>query len=272
MSASAHDLSVTTHEIDHVASVLEKVSTLAAGCEPVLLLGPRSAGISFLAEAIHHCSPRADNPFVGARCGLYPASHLEARLFGRSLAGNRSNLPPASRQNAAVAVANGGSLFVEQIQNTTASFQTILFDLVANKEYIDYERTSIHRADVRLIASARGELESRVKSGRFLQRLFSRFQFPFIELNNSCPSPERILAVVDSLRMAAIVEANAGGERIFRWNAGDSCRGTQTAASAVLRRAVKIAALQLGNPAPVKAVFVAALRHMCQAVAEPCAA
>src|SRR5271170_5169682 len=99
-------LSATIDDVDAVAHVMEMIAIHAQSAAPILLLGPRSTGASFLAEAIHACSARCDLPFVRARCGLYSGTLLEARLFGRSNPRNEYFLPTASRRKGVIGTAN----------------------------------------------------------------------------------------------------------------------------------------------------------------------
>jgi len=255
-------------DVDNVARVLEMIALHAQSREPVLLLGPRNSGAGFLAEALHACSPRRDRPFVRARCGLYSGMLLEAQLFGRSNVRNGFLRATVSRRKGMVGTADGGSLFVEQIQNTTPGVQARLLELVTNDEYTDFEQTFTYSADVRLIASARLSLEHRAKSGLFLPQLWAQLRPACIELDGSCASREGILAVINRLRSEALPHTTGGIGRVTEWWAMAERSAVQTPASAALHRAVEIAVQQCPHSAPVEAVFLAVLRHMSRDLTE----
>ena len=139
MNADDRRLSGMIEDVDNLARVLEKIAGHARSGEPVLLIGPRSGGASFLAEAIHGCSSRRNRPFVKARCGQYTGMLLEAKLFGSSRRKSAFWATPLCGRGT-VAAADGGSLFVEQIQHATPSVQARLFELVVHQEYAYFER------------------------------------------------------------------------------------------------------------------------------------
>jgi transcriptional regulator of acetoin/glycerol metabolism len=257
-------LAAMIDDVDNVARVLEMIAIHAPTDEPVLLVGARSSGASFLAEAIHACSPRRDRRLVRARCGLYSGMLLEAQLFGRSSARNGHMRATCCRKKGMAAIADRGSLFVEQIQNTTPSVQTILFDLISDKEYVNFERTVIHHADVRLIASARPGLEDRAMEGQFHRDLFSALRPSSIEIIGGCASRSRILAVIDLLRAEVMPRGSFATAQITDWWANAARTATQTAASMRLRKAVEAVAQLHPASANVETIFLAAVRHMSQ--------
>jgi transcriptional regulator of aromatic amino acid metabolism len=270
MDTGDRRLSAMIADVDNVANVLEMIAVHARTNAPVLLLGSRSTGVSFLAETLHACSERSHNSLVRARCGVYTGTLLEARLFGRSTARSEYVSPGAPRGNGMLGTAAGGSLFVEQIQNTTSSVQARLLDLVASQEYFDFERRCTYSADVRLIASAPlPHLEKYVNSGRFSPTLFSRLRLSSIELNGCCTSRERILAVIDLLRTEALPHADGAAAPVVEWWMNAARTATQTPASELLRQVVKTAEKECPESAPAETAFLAALREMSRNITEP---
>lgn len=263
MNADDKRLLAIIDDVNNVARVMERIAFYSKSDVPVLLVGPRNSGATFLAEALHGCSMRRNCSFVRARCGLYSGMLLEAQLFGRSSVRNGYLRATMSRREGIIGTANGGSLFVEQIQNTAASLQTRLLELLTHQEYADFEQTSIYSADVRLIVSARRGLEYRVKSGLFQENLFSHFKRAQIELTGNCTSRDGILAVIDLLRAEAAHQTTGGTGRLTEWWLKAASSAIRTPTSAVLRRALESVAPHFTHTAPVEAVFLAALRQMC---------
>jgi sigma54-dependent transcription regulator len=258
MNADDMRLSAIVEDIKNVAGVLEQIAIQADADAPVLLLGPRSTGAGLLAEMIHATSDRDACTFVTARCGLYSGELLEARLFGRFNPPKGYHRATASNRGT-IASADGGSLFVEQIQNATPSVQARLLELIARNQYADYERRTTYKADMRLIASARFELASRAKSGHFMRELLSQFTLQPIELNASCATREGILGVIELLRLhrPCGIQAQLSG-----WWERAACGAIQDRASERLRRAVELVALQLPDAASARTVLIGALRYM----------
>ena len=268
MNAYDTQVSAVMDDVDHVARVLELIAMHAPSREPVLFLGPRNLGANFLAEALHACSPRHDRPYVRARCGLYSGMLLDAQLFGRSNVRNGYLRATMSRRKGMVGTADGGSFFVEQIQNTTPGVQAKLLELITEGEYTDFEQTATYVADVRLIASARPSLEHRVKSGLFLPQLWAQLRPACIELDGSCASQEGILAVIDRLRAEVMLQTAGGIGRVTEcWTMAERS-AKPTHASTALRRAVEFATQQCPSSVPIEAVFLVALRYMSRDLAE----
>jgi DNA-binding NtrC family response regulator len=251
-------------DVDNVARVMEAIAAHMLSDTPILLIGPRSTGAQLLSEAIHASSARFERPFVRARCGLYSGILLEAQLFGKSHARGGCHPLIASRKQGMVERADRGTLFIEQIQNATPSVQTLLFDVIANKEYLDFERTSIHHADVRLIASARYGLKNRVGKGQFLPHLYAQFESHCIELNDTCESRERILSVIDLLRTDVSLQAATPLEGGSIWWMDAARTATQTAVSVTLRNAVKAATREHAPLSRIEPVLFSTLHCLSQ--------
>ncbi|HUO09980.1 MAG TPA: sigma 54-interacting transcriptional regulator [Phycisphaerae bacterium] len=269
MTGNDNRLSAMIENVDSVARVLDMLAQQAQSSAPVLMLGPRCSGACFLAEALHACSPRRDRPFVRARCGLYSGMLLEAQLFGRSNSPNGYLRNTLSRKKGMVAIADGGSLFVEQIQNANAGVQDRLFDLITHQEYSDFEQTSTYAADVRLIVSARCDLENRVNSGLFLPNLHALLQPACIELHGSCISRDGILSVIDLLRAQVTPQTTHNIGRVTEWWMQAARTATQTPNSAVLRYAVEAVTRQLPDSASSESIFLAALQYMARNSSKP---
>jgi DNA-binding NtrC family response regulator len=138
--------------------VMQQVDRVSSTDLPVLLIGESGTVKELLASAIHHSSSRRDQPFVAVNCGSMSAELLEAELFGQ---------------------AGGGTLFLDQIMETSSSFQEKLFDILQTG-----------RVDVRVIAGSNRNVEEEVTAGRFRSDLFSRLNAETIVLPPLCDEPE----------------------------------------------------------------------------------
>ena len=262
ITGNDYRLSAMIEDVDNVAHVLELVARFAHSGTPVLLLGPRCSGATFLAEALHACSLRHDRSFVRARCGVYSGMLLEAQLFGRSTAPNGYLRGTLSRKRGMVAVADHGSLFVEQIQNANPGVQARLLDLLTDHQYTDFEKTSTYAADVRLIVSARPGLEDRASAGLFLPALCARLLRSSIELRGNTVSRTSILSVIDLLRAQVTPQTVRDTGPVTEWWMQAARTATQTPNSTLLRYAVEVVARQLPASTPVESLFHSVLQYM----------
>ncbi len=268
MDTADRQLSALIEDVDNVARVLGAIAACARGSEPVLLLGGRSTGASLLAEVIHACSGRAEESMVRARCGRYTGVLLEALLFSGPVARRRIQ-PRGLGGTGTVAAAKGGSLFVEQIQNATMSLQERLADLVTNQRYIDFTKKHSFSADVRLIASAEGDLEWRASCGRFSPKLFSRLGSCCIELNECCMSRKRLLNVIELLRAELTPRAAFASAQVTDWWCNAARTTTKSETSIALREAVETTAKQSSKAAPVESILIGAVEHLSKTIAQP---
>src|SRR5271156_6375693 len=169
MASGRRQNAQTIGQVEEVSRLLNAIVSVSTSRIPVLLLGPRSTGIDLLAKCVHVCSPREARPFVSVRCGLYPATTVEAQLMGKSHSRRshiRQNGEGRGTAGGLLAAANSGTLFIDQIQNTSPQIQAELLRVATDGEYVDSEGIT-HRTDIRLIVSAWHDLKERAEEGRF---------------------------------------------------------------------------------------------------------
>jgi DNA-binding NtrC family response regulator len=183
-------------QVEEVARLLDAVVTVSTSRIPVLLLGPRGSGINLLAKCIHVCSPREARAFVVMRCGLGSPASTEAQLLGSRPV--RTSHRSDERPDGCLQKANGGTLFIEQIQNASAQTQTELLRVVTEGEYVDAGGIT-HRIDVRLVVSGWHDLKERVEQGRFRADLYERLSRVVLQLRKGSSDQEYILHVVQLL-------------------------------------------------------------------------
>jgi two-component system response regulator GlrR len=150
---------------------IEKIPHIAKCSSNVLISGETGTGKEMCARAIHYLSPRNDKPFVPVNCGTIPKELMENELFGHvkgAFTGASNSIPGIIRE------ADGGSLFLDEIDCLTLSAQVKLLRFLQEKEYRQLGSTKIHKADVRVIAATNIELEKAVKEKKFRNDLFYR--------------------------------------------------------------------------------------------------
>jgi DNA-binding NtrC family response regulator len=151
--------------------VMKQVGKVAATALPVLLTGESGTGKEVLASAIHRRSPRAAAPFVAVNCGAIPAELIESELFGHV----RGAFTGAERDRKGLwEEAEGGTIFLDEISETTHAFQVKLLRALQEGEIRRVGENRTHKLDVRVIAASNRDVEGEVKAGRFREDLFYR--------------------------------------------------------------------------------------------------
>jgi transcriptional regulator with PAS, ATPase and Fis domain len=159
--------------------VYELIQTVAVHEVPVRLNGETGTGKELAAREIHALSKRSKTPFIAQDCGALTETLLESELFGHvrgAFTGATSDHPGLFQ------IADGGTIFLDEIQNTSPALQAKLLRVVEEGEVRPVGGTRPRRVDVRLIAACNVDLKAAVKDARFRADFFYRLnRFP-IEL------------------------------------------------------------------------------------------
>ncbi len=145
----------------------------------VLILGRSGTGKEMAARELHRLSPRARRPFVAINCASVAASLLESELFGHEAGAFTS---AQKRRRGLFELAHGGSLFLDEIGETSLEFQAKLLRVIETGEYRRVGGDGTLTADVRLIAATNRNLKVELEAGRFREDLFYRLNVLTIEL------------------------------------------------------------------------------------------
>jgi len=159
--------------------VYELIETVAIHDVPVLLTGETGTGKELAAREIHARSKRANTPFVAQDCGALTETLLESELFGHvrgAFTGATTDHPGLFQ------IADGGTIFLDEIQNTSPALQAKLLRVVEEGEVRPVGSAKPRQVNVRLIAACNVDLKQAVKEQRFRADFFYRLnRFP-IEL------------------------------------------------------------------------------------------
>ncbi|HEX6187541.1 MAG TPA: sigma-54 dependent transcriptional regulator [Pyrinomonadaceae bacterium] len=151
--------------------VMKQVGRVAATNLPVLLTGESGTGKELIAAAIHRRSGRADKPFVAVNCGAIPAELIESELFGHT----KGSFTGADRDRRGLwEEANGGTVFLDEITETTPAFQVKLLRVIQEREIRRVGSNQTLEVDVRIVAASNRNVEEEVAAGRFRNDLFYR--------------------------------------------------------------------------------------------------
>ena len=139
----------------------------------VLLTGETGTGKDLAAKVIHYNSERAARPFVNITASALPEQLLETELFGHE----RGAFTDARQQKRGlVEVADGGTVFLDEIGEMTPGLQSKLLRFLEEKTFKRVGGLADIRVDVRVIAATNRNLEAEVETGKFREDLFYRLQ------------------------------------------------------------------------------------------------
>jgi len=190
--------------------VLERASRVAQLNRPVLVIGERGTGKELIAARIHYLSPRWDRPFVKLNCAALAESLLETELFGHE-AGSFTGA--TRRRLGRFELANEGSLFLDELSNTSERVQEKVLRVI---EYGELERVGGNdtiRTDVRIIGATNEDLPALAEQGQFRADLLDRLAFDVITLP---PLRERREDILPLAQHFAVKMAGELGMELFQ--------------------------------------------------------
>jgi DNA-binding NtrC family response regulator len=159
--------------------VIRKIPLVAKCDASVLVYGDTGTGKELCARAIHYLSPRVNKSFIPVTCGAIPMELMENELFGHikgAYTGASSSNPGLIQE------ADGGTLFLDDIDCLPFAAQGKLLRFLQEKEYRQLGSTKIHHADVRVISTTNRELENMVDQGKFRKDLYFRLNIVPLKL------------------------------------------------------------------------------------------
>ena len=154
--------------IRQIYAIIEKVSKTQS---TVLIRGESGVGKELVARAIHYNSPRADKALVEVSCASLPETLLESELFGYE---KGAFTGATSRKKGRFELADGGSIFLDEIGEVSESVQTKLLRALQEKEITRLGGTESIKVDVRVIAATNRNLEEALKQRTFREDLYYR--------------------------------------------------------------------------------------------------
>ncbi len=151
--------------------VLDAISKAASTSATVLISGESGTGKELVARAIHYNSQRASAPFVPVNCGGIPEGLLESELFGHV----KGSFTGATDTRAGFfQTADGGTIFLDEISETSVAMQVKLLRVLQDKEVNMVGTTHPTRVDVRILAATNKDLLRLVEKEVFREDLFFR--------------------------------------------------------------------------------------------------
>jgi len=170
------DMISQSQAMRNIFQILPKVSQSDS---TVLITGETGTGKELAARAIHDLSPRKDKSFVAINCGALPDTLLESELFGYK-AGAFTHA--AKDKPGQFAMADKGTVFLDEIGDTSPSFQVKLLRVLEEKTFLPLGAVKTEKVDIRVIAATNKHLSKMIDAGTFRQDLFYRINVMQLKL------------------------------------------------------------------------------------------
>jgi two-component system, NtrC family, response regulator AtoC len=157
----------------------QKIDKVSLSGVPILIQGDNGTGKGLLASFIHNQSPEPGAAFVKVNCAAIPGALLESELFGYekgAFTGAQSAKPGR------VELADGGTLFLDGINEIDMSLQAKLLQLLQDGQYYRIGGQEDRRVRLRVICATNRRLELEIANGRFRQDLYYRINVVSVEL------------------------------------------------------------------------------------------
>jgi transcriptional regulator with GAF, ATPase, and Fis domain len=154
-----------------IDDLIQKIELVSASRSTVLITGETGTGKELVARAVHNRSAQRDMPFIKVNCAAIPEALMESELFGHV---RGAFTGAAGSKKGKFALANGGSILLDEIATMSAALQAKLLRVLQEREIdpLGAERTEC--VDVRVIAATNRDLRQLMEEGQFQEDLYYR--------------------------------------------------------------------------------------------------
>ena len=163
----------------YMQEVYSLIEQAAPSRSTILIQGESGTGKELVAKAIHANSARSEKPFQVVNSGSMPADLLESNLFGHV---KGAFTGAVASKKGLFEVADGGSIFFDEISNIGLEVQAKLLRVIQEKEFMRVGSVDTLKVDVRLIAATNDDLKKMIGEGRFREDLYYRINVISITL------------------------------------------------------------------------------------------
>jgi len=158
-------------ESPQIKKILEMIDTVAKTDATVLIRGESGTGKELVAQAIHGKSNRRYFPIISINCGAFPEGLLESELFGHE---KGAFTGAQYKRKGKLEMANGGTIFFDEIGNITVKMQMDLLRVIETKQFTPLGSNKVVNVDFRIIAATNSDLEKKVAEKDFREDLYYR--------------------------------------------------------------------------------------------------
>jgi two-component system response regulator AtoC len=154
-----------------IQEVIRTAEMVAKSKSTVLITGETGTGKEMVARAIHFHSTQREMPLVKVNCAAIPENLLESELFGHVRGAFTGAL---TNKKGKFALADGGSIFLDEIGTMAAALQSKLLRVLQEREFEPLGSERSQKVDVRVIAATNRDIRQMVSEGRFQEDLYYR--------------------------------------------------------------------------------------------------
>jgi transcriptional regulator with PAS, ATPase and Fis domain len=137
----------------------------------VLITGESGSGKEVFSQIIHQMSARKHGAFIAVNCGAIPEGTIDSELFGHE---KGSFTGAHEARKGYFEVANGGTIFLDEVAELPLGTQARLLRILESGEYLRVGSSKVQKTDVRIIAATNVDVYNRVKNGKFREDLYYR--------------------------------------------------------------------------------------------------
>jgi len=170
----------------------------------IILTGETGTGKELVARAIHYNSPQASAPFIPVNCGGIPEDLLESELFGYI---KGAFTGATETRGGLFQAADGGTIFLDEISNTSISMQIKLLRVLQEKEVYMIGSNKSQKIHLTIIAATNVDLSELVKKGTFREDLYYRLNVIPINIPPLRERGEDILLLINHFKTKYAKEA-----------------------------------------------------------------
>ena len=163
----------------YMQEVYSLIEQAAPSRSTILIQGESGTGKELVAKAIHANSARSEEPFQVVNSGSMPSDLLESNLFGHV---KGAFTGAVASKKGLFEVADGGSIFFDEVSNISLEVQAKLLRVIQEKEFMRVGSVDTLKVDVRLIAATNDDLKKMIAEGTFREDLYYRINVISITL------------------------------------------------------------------------------------------
>ena len=157
---------------------LEKTLRVASTDITVLVSGESGVGKENIPKIIHQFSPRKHAKYIAVNCGAIPEGTIDSELFGHE---KGAFTGATTTRSGYFEVANGGTIFLDEVGELPLSTQVRLLRILENGEFIKVGSSKVQKTDVRIVAATNVNTVEAIKKGKFREDLYYRLST--VEIN-----------------------------------------------------------------------------------------
>ena len=191
--------------------IFKTIGRVAQSPASVLITGESGTGKELVARAIHLSSERASGPFIAINCAALVETLLESDMFGHE---KGAFTGAVNKQTGKFALANDGTIFLDEVGELSLSMQAKLLRVLQEKEFIPVGGKATQTTNARVIAATNIDFSEQVKNGLFREDLFYRLQVVNIHIPPLRERKEDIFDLAQSLLGRANKEMNKNVTRV----------------------------------------------------------